>query len=230
MSWPGHVRRLTDFTTGLWRPGRALSAAAFAQTFHRGRFRSWRCRGPASESRRRRSRRRPTGAAHPQRLHPAEVPAYDYARSPTGRPRTACRGRRRVGSGWRAAAVFADMLRDRLLLWTFHRRPIDYSQGWCCTRIARAGAPGWWAPPTSSTCSTTGSIPPSPTTSASSASPARSCFRSTATSGWTWSSPWAASAATASPTSTPSSTSPAAASRRGATRRRTTPAPPIGRP
>jgi hypothetical protein len=131
----GRVRRLTDFTTGLWRPGRALPGRGLlAKTFHRGRFRlvevprAALLDGPAEEE------GPPPGPPLPIPTDPipTEVPAYDYTRLSSWKAEGGFIGAAAAPGayGGRAAVLFADMLRDRLLLVDLSIvNNIDYSQG-----------------------------------------------------------------------------------------------------
>lgn len=131
----GRVRRLTDFTTGLWQPGLAPPGRGLlALTFHGGRFRLVEVPrgalldGPAVPV------APPPGPALPipADVIPAEVPAYDYSRIANWRAEGGFIGAAAAGGayGGRAVALFDDLLRDRLLLVDLSIvNSLDYSQG-----------------------------------------------------------------------------------------------------
>ncbi|HEU4384349.1 MAG TPA: hypothetical protein VFR85_12730 [Anaeromyxobacteraceae bacterium] len=129
------VRRLTDFTTGLWGPGRTVPGRGLlAQTFYRGRFRLVEVpraalldEPPVPEA--------PPPAPPlpiPADPFPEEIPAYDYARLSNWKAETGFVGAAAAPGayGARAAVLFADLLRDRLVLVDLAIvNKIDYSQG-----------------------------------------------------------------------------------------------------
>ncbi len=131
----GRVRRLTDFTTGLWHPGRALPGRGLlAQTFYRGRFRLVEVPPTASLDEPAEAVAPPPGPALPipSDTLPAEVPPYDAARLANWRIETGFVGAAAAPGayGGRAAVLFADILRDRLMLVDLAIvNKIDYSQG-----------------------------------------------------------------------------------------------------
>jgi hypothetical protein len=131
----GRVRRLTDFTTGLWRPGRALPGRGLlAQTFHRGRFRLVEVPRAALLDEPAVAEAPPPGPALPIPSDPipADVPAYDYARLSSWKAETGFVGAAAAPGayGGRAAVLFADLLRDRLLLVDLSIvGSIEFSQG-----------------------------------------------------------------------------------------------------
>ena len=129
------VRRLTDFTTGLWRPGRSLPGRGLlAQTFHRGRFRLVEVPRATLLDEPPVPVAPPPGPALPIPSDPvpSEFPAYDYARLSNWKAENGFVGAAAAPGayGARAAVLFADLLRDRLLLVDLSIvNNIDYSQG-----------------------------------------------------------------------------------------------------
>ena len=129
------VRRLTDFATGLWHPGRAMPGRGLlAQTFHRGRFRLVEVPRAALLDEPAAPEASPPGPALPipSEPFPAEVPAYDYARLSNWKAENGFVGAAAAPGayGARAAVLFADLLRDRLLLVDLSIvGSIDFSQG-----------------------------------------------------------------------------------------------------
>ncbi len=134
----GRVRRLTDFSTGLWQPGRAVpDRGLLALTYHGGRFRLVQVPPGALLDEPAVAESPPPGPALPipSDVIPAEVPAYDYTRLANWRIEGAFVGAAAApgaygGYGGQAVALFDDLLRDRLLLVDLSIvSSFDYSQG-----------------------------------------------------------------------------------------------------
>lgn len=134
----GRVRRLTDFTTGLWQPGRATPGRGLlALTFHGGRFQLVQVPGAALLDQPAVTEAPPPGPALPipADVIPAEVPAYDYTRLANWRIEGGFVGAAAApgaygGYGGQAVALFDDLLRDRLLLVDLSVvSSFEYSQG-----------------------------------------------------------------------------------------------------
>lgn len=134
----GRVRRLTDSTTGLWQPGRAMPGRGLlALTYHGGRFRLVQVPPGALLDEAAVAEAPPPGPALPipSDVIPAEVPAYDYTRLANWRIEGAFVGAAAApgaygGYGGQAVALFDDLLRDRLLLVDLSIvSSFDYSQG-----------------------------------------------------------------------------------------------------